>query len=129
MARALPVISSFRRAAVAALWSRPVSLPFWIRYVVGSGALVVVGHIAGAPRAGQNPGCSEWGSPPGSQWPLLHHGLGTQHQVGLALVAEALVGRIAGCLRREHAGVGAGDHRYGIFGVVRLLETFWRIIS
>ena len=34
MARALPVISSFRRAAVAALWSRPVSLPFWIRYVV-----------------------------------------------------------------------------------------------
>ena len=71
---------------MAALWE-PTGENAVVNQVCSAGpcAFVVIGHVAGAPRAVRNPGCSRMGEP---TWvPMAHPAswFRPQHQVGLTL--------------------------------------------
>src|SRR3989338_2922756 len=92
IARAFPVASSPRAAAVTALCRRPASFPFLIRVV----------FFAGVPSSSK--GVKELPA----YMPFFKHSLVAEHEVGLALMAEGFMGENTGGQRRKNHGVFSG---------------------
>ncbi len=84
--------------------------------LLGLGAFIIIGRIAAARFAAVVDNRQQFRPDGFAQGPLGSHGFVPNHEVGFALVAEALMGKYPGGFGAEKDCIFPGDHGFGIPG-------------